>query len=440
MRNARKKGGVFRKKVFEAGVARRNPRIPSNEGFLRESETWSLDRLLDFQHRSLAELIDWACANSPFHRERLSGAVDSGTDLLGQMIKLPLTDKQMLRDNADRIQNRVPGQSDIASSTSGSSGKPLVFRRNLDWDAWHNASVFRGYRWHGIVPWQRNGYLWGYSIPAREMPKVRLLDELQNRFRMFSYDERDMTKFCRKLRSADYLEGYASMVNQLAVFLDTRPELNERIDLRFIKGTSEKVFESYQQRSERVFGRRMVGEYGSAEGGIMAFGCPAGKMHLNMETMIAETVNGRMVVTNLVSKSFPVIRYDIGDHVDIDFSERCDCGRQGYVLREVTGRIGRTIRGRTKAFPSMTLYHVFKTLSKEHAIDVAFQGVQERQGELVVRLERSLHENERKRVSAELERFFSQDMTIELIEAQNLAARGRKTRDFVSLLEDDEER
>lgn len=430
---------MLRRSVFKAGVRLRNPFIPKNEEFLKASERWSLDRLLEHQNDSLRELLVWARDNSLYHAERLSGTVRlDAADVLGQLPKIPLSDKRAMSENAAAVQNEVAGQPDIASSTSGSSGVALVFGRNLDWDAWHNASVFRGYRWHGIKPWQRNGYLWGYSLPESQMRKLRLLDELQNRFRMFSYDERDMLAFCRKLRKAVYLEGYASVVDRLAAFLEDRPELRKGIDLRFIKGTSEKIFESYQRRSERVFGRRMVSEYGCAEGGIIAFGCPEGKMHLNMETMIAEVVDGRMVVTNLVSKSFPIIRYDLGDHVDIDFSERCGCGRNGYILRDVTGRVGNIIRGRTTCFPSMTLYNAFKTIGKAHDIQVAFQGVQEREGELVVRVSRALDDAERARVEAELDRFFRGDLGIELRDDEDLSERARKRRDFVSLLAPDE--
>jgi phenylacetate-CoA ligase len=59
--------------------------------------------------------------------------------------------------------------------------------------------MYRGYAWHDVKPWERNGYLWGYNFSFKRKLKVRVLDELQNRFRLFSYDEKEIEKFLIKL-------------------------------------------------------------------------------------------------------------------------------------------------------------------------------------------------------------------------------------------------
>jgi phenylacetate-CoA ligase len=55
-----------------------------------------------------------------------------------------------------------------------------------------------------------------------------------------------------------------------------------------VMGASEKIYEGYQKEVVRAFGRKMVNEYGAAEAGMIAFECPEGKMHINMETNIVE--------------------------------------------------------------------------------------------------------------------------------------------------------
>ena len=35
------------------------------------------------------------------------------------------------------------------------------------------------------MPWDRNGYLWGYNIDRKKTLKTKILDRLCNRFRMF---------------------------------------------------------------------------------------------------------------------------------------------------------------------------------------------------------------------------------------------------------------
>ncbi|TOH87149.1 hypothetical protein, partial [Vibrio parahaemolyticus] len=59
-------------------------------------------------------------------------------------------------------------------------------------------------------------------------------------------------------------------------------------NIKFIKGTSEKIYDFYQDEVQRAFGQKIVSEYGSAESGIIAFECPYGNMHVNEECCVLE--------------------------------------------------------------------------------------------------------------------------------------------------------
>jgi phenylacetate-CoA ligase len=141
-------------------------------------------------------------------------------------------------------------------------------------------------------------------------------------------------------------------------------------NIKMVKGTSEKIFDSYQEEVRKAFGKKMISEYGAAETGIIAFECPKGKMHINMETVIVEEENNEVLVTNLISRSFPVIRYKLGDYIELDPGTRCDCGRVHPVIKEVLGRTGKVIYGKSGRYPSLTLYYVFKNLAIEKKADI----------------------------------------------------------------------
>jgi len=151
-----------------------------------------------------------------------------------------------------------------------------------------------------------------------------------------------------------------------------------------VKGTSEKIFDYYQPEIIKAFGTKMISEYGAAESGIIAFECPKGNMHLNMEGVIVEEVNNEILVTNLHMLSFPIIRYKLGDYIKLaSKNTSCMCGKNHVILSEVVGRIGETVYGIKNSYPSLYFYYIFKNISKSHKLNLEYQIIQEEKGELV---------------------------------------------------------
>ena len=381
----------------------RSPGISDRYRFLLESQRWSREALRKHQTGLLRDLLLHAQRFSPYYREvmRERGVDPAGEDIMSQLGRMPFMDKEILTARLGEIQNRVPGEKHFHSETSGSTGKPLVFHRNADWDAWHRASVLRGCSWYGVRPWDRNGYLWGYNFATVKRLKVKLLDALQNRFRMFSYDPDEMDRFLDRLVGARSLSGYSSMIYELARRkLQACPGRHYRLAL--IKGTSEKIHDHYQEAVTRAFGRRIASEYGSAECGIIAFENVCGTMHLNLETSIVEEVDGQIVVTNLVSKSVPIIRYRLGDYITMDDTGPCSCGMDRPAIREIVGRVGKTIHGKLRKYPSLTLYYIFKNLALSGTAVLNYQAVQKTKGTLVIRIEEALDERQRQALWREI--------------------------------------
>jgi phenylacetate-CoA ligase len=420
--------------IYNFGITIRNKKIFNNYDFLLKSQYWKREKFIEYQFNKLISLLKFALVNSNYYKKQRGKYNIDKLRNIDDIVLLPELTKDDLLNNTHDIQVKSFNEKMYYSETSGSTGKPLIFYRNQDWDAWVNASVFRGYSWFNVKPWERNGYLWGYNFDIVQKIKTILFDVLQNRFRLFTYKSKEIDKFCRKLKHAKYLNGYSSMIYEIAKRINKDEKLKREINLSFIKGTSEKIYNVYQEEAVIAFGRKIISEYGSAEAGIIAFECPMGNMHINMETVIVEEVDKEIVVTNLVSKSFPVIRYRLGDYITLDKATICACGRKSYILKDITGRVGKKIYGMLNEYPSLTLYYIFKNLAINHKIILNYQVEQRKRGELIFKLEQSLNDKQNQILVNEIKKYFKNDINVTFETGVHFKSEQMKQKDFISYL------
>jgi phenylacetate-CoA ligase len=226
------------------------------------------------------------------------------------------------------------------------------------------------------------------------------------------------------------------MINRIAKAYNEDPSLPRPKSLKLVKGTSEKIFPAYQKEARRAFGRSIVSEYGAAEAGLIAFECPEGNMHIHTEGCHVEEEEGEILVTNFLSKSFPVVRYRLGDRIELaPDGFRCPCGMAHPVIKEVLGRVGAVVFGQTKTYPSLSFYYVFKNLFFEKGITLSYQVVQRRKGYVVVSIEEPLPQH-REEIEAELRKYFGEDLTATIRFGIPIPHRNSKRKDFLSYLDE----
>ncbi|MDC0324451.1 hypothetical protein OAL42_00125 [Akkermansiaceae bacterium] len=262
------------------------------------------------------------------------------------------------------------------------------------------------------------------------------MDTFQNRFRVFSYSDKDLKIFIQKLQNAKYLHGYSSMIYEIARIINKNRIETSSLNLKMIKGTSEKIHQHYHNEVIQAFGQKIISEYGAAEAGIVAFECPFGSMHLNMEGCIVEDDNGEILVTNLNSYSFPIIRYRLGDSIQLEDEKfKCKCGMEHRVLREITGRVGKRIFGKSITYPSLTVYNIFKNLYLDAGLAINGQFVQKTKGHLLVKVEQALTSEEKALINQEMNSYFKHDMDWQIEENSKIHTRDSKRTDFLSYIE-----
>lgn len=99
---------------------------------------------------------------------------------------------------------------------------------------------------------------------------------------------------------------------------------------------------------QEAFGCAVVDSYGASEFLSLASECRCGRLHLNSDWAILESVDGQgrgvpadefgatSLLTNLANRVQPLIRYDLGDRIKL-CSQACACG-SGLPVIEVQGR------------------------------------------------------------------------------------------------------
>ena len=413
-----------------------NPYIRQAFNELIKSDFFSTEQLLKIQEKKLKNLLNHSVLYSPFYKEKLKN-INLESINLDNINELPIITKKDLIEKNKLIQNNPFNEKLIKTETSGSTGEPLIFYRNKKWDAYHRASQFRGYYWHNINPWDKNLYFWGFNPTFSKKIKIKIIDFLMNRYRLFSFEEQELTKAIKFLKKSKYIEGYSSAIYELSLILDKKNIKYNNISM--IKGTSEKIFDYYHEITKKVFNRKIISEYGSAEAGIIAFECPQGNMHINMENVIVEEIDGKIIVTNLNSFVFPIIRYELGDYIEIS-KEKCSCGRHSYIIKEIRGRIGSKIIGNNNIYPSLVLYYIFKNISLEKNIVLPYFGYQYKKGEIfldVILPEEYKEKSEyiKRLILEEAFKYFNKnDIIIKINFVEKFKRKNKKIKDFESYI------
>jgi phenylacetate-CoA ligase len=419
-------------RVFRFGAHQRNPTLFKIYDNLKDSEWSSAEKLGTIQLKNASRFLEFAADNSPYYEKLFKkiGFKPRELSSINEISVIPETTKSTLIHANSEIHSQYQFNKTRLAETSGTSGAALSFLRNEEWDSLNRATIMRSYDWYGVKPWSKNGYLWGYNINPMDSRKVKVLDFLQNRRRLFNYSKSEIKDFLSYLENAEFLSGYSSMIYEIAKVMN-QEGLN--IDnLKMIKGTSEMILDIYNLEAKRAFGQKIISEYGAAETGIIAFECPHGNMHINAENLYLESnENGEAIVTNFSSYSFPIIRYNLGDKIEMSL-EVCACGRAHPILKSIVGRAGAKVIGLSKTYPALTFYYVFKNIALEYGVMLNYRVYQKQAGSVVVYIEDLSNKSHIKLIEDEFTNYFGNDVQFKCIFVDEFDIQKSKTQYFIT--------
>lgn len=345
---------------------------------LEKNQTRNPNEIFQLQKNKLYKLLLHSIRHVPFYHKRLGNSISlaSPDDAVNALGDLPILTKDDLRAHREEMISR-DGIKVYSVKSSGSTGRPLKFYKDRIASAYTYAAMYRGLRWFGINYCDQEAYLWGIPIGRIDNLSAKVRDFLLNRFRekAFSLSDEVNYQFYNKIisKKPSLLSGYGTLIYEFARYVHKQKLDFQRPIMRAIKYTAEMMYDYQKDFASKVFRCPIVSEYGSAETGVVSFQCPQGGHHVMSDCALVEfkkdhhTGLFRVIVTNLNSYGFPIIRYDTGDLVETDIVSNCSCRLPFPIMGEIIGRssdIVQTPEG-TKVHSNIFSY-IIKELMKSY--------------------------------------------------------------------------
>lgn len=309
---------------------------------LLRSQWWSSKRKYDYQQRALGRILDHALTHIPYYRGYAS-KISPGSRPADALRALPTITKQDVRANSELMQWQAIAQEQLfRSRSSGSTGEPTdtVFDRRA-WLITKYAAKARR------VLSTKPRTLRLATVTERADDNSASMNSLSLGGKIFAstnlYVDDPIDTNVDKLLLAQPRQayGFPSYFTYLAEHLENRGLRPPEIPVIFT--SSETLSEPMRQRIAEAFHARVYDVYGSTEFKEIAVECPHGRYHVNFESVYVESTQAspkqpaRLLVTTLVNRAMPLLRYDLGDLGQIGTGD-CECGRSGPYLFGIQGR------------------------------------------------------------------------------------------------------
>ncbi len=217
----------------------------------------------------------------------------------------------------------------VAHQTSGSSGIPFSFYRDEILEPVDSAIFERAWSWVGrsdelVLRLVSGDPKWRYYDYFRNIaPKnYRTIDDTYADWVMEKKPKiiHGVAGAIRDLTDRVVKKGGERLLKHTFLYLMSEDPTNHRPIL------------------SRYYGGVFMG-YGNAECRTVASQCKFGTLHVNMETSIAESIDGELYVTNLFNKAMPFLRYKTGDKGRIVQQKTCQCGITSDSIEGLEGKV-----------------------------------------------------------------------------------------------------
>src|SRR5579883_1964656 len=339
------------------------------------------------QRDRLAAILVHCRRNVPYYAGLMAHDQDCVKDPERYLRELPILTRDHLRTRFDELKSAdLSRRQWWINSSGGSTGQPVCFIQDREYEAYSFATTLLFYNWAGYDFGEPQTRLWGATrdlFREKVTWRTRLYDYVVNvsylnAFRMTPEKMREYLAILNQ-RPPKLLVAYAQALYEVARFaqregIAVQPQ-------RAIMTSAGTLYPFMREVIEGVFRCRVYNRYGSREVGDIASQCAALQgLHVSPWTEYVEIVDeqgrpmppraeGDILVTSLSNYAMPLIRYKIGDRGILAPEAGCSCGRHGQVLAKVTGRITDNFRARTgRVIPGEYFIHMIGVVLNGGAI------------------------------------------------------------------------
>jgi phenylacetate-CoA ligase len=306
-------------------------------------------RLEEYRLRRLQRFLEFVHEHVPYCRALFDEHALRPRDVhsFEDLGRLPFLTREILKTRFDDLRARAALPGVHPRSSGGSTGTPVTVLVDMERMGMGEAGRLRAHRWFGVEPGTREIVLWGTPARSGTLDRIRQFrDRILNTRVLSAFD---MGEQALRIHAATIqrvrptqMFGYASAFHLIASHFE-RERLDPPRGLKAVFTTAEPLFDFQRKAIEAGLGCPVGVEYGCRDGGLVALECPSGGLHILAESMHVEILDpdaegrGEIVLTNLDSRAFPIIRYRTGDIGALDPTP-CPCGRSLPKLRGVEGR------------------------------------------------------------------------------------------------------
>jgi len=369
---------------------------------MEKSQWWPREKIDELRTQRLHALVRAAWDHSPYWRTtmREHGISPESIRSLSDLRQFPLLDKETVRARREEMVWRDEGPRLQLVRTSGSTNEALQFCTNSNREAQINAARMRGHRWVGMERGEKEMYFWGSPVELSKQDRIKRIrdwlinDGLTNGFALKPELVPQYVAYWKRWRPK-CIFGYPCTLALMAAMAAAKGiDLGSLGDcgLKMIITTSEILTDVDRKAITDAFGVHVYDSYGLREGGLVGHECDRFTMHCMDEQLILETVDpdslqptdgeGELVLTNIVSKVMPMIRYRTGDIVTLS-NAPCPCGRNLGSIRISGGRVADfVVTSNDTWIPGYAFIYICRSVKGI----TNFQLIQERRGQLRVLL------------------------------------------------------
>jgi len=317
-----------------------------HRSFLEDFDTWDIDEKHKYQLNELYRFLQYAATKSPYYKKLYEGIDINSLKSFGDLKKLPVLDKEMIRTNIDDMIT-ISKDAAIVSKTGGTTGTSLtVFGSNSDMmKRMAMLDHFKARVGFEHRKMRRATFNSNYIVPPKQKAKVfwrynRACKQMI--YSAYHLSEENLRHYVDSLNKfkPHAIDGFLMPMVDIAKYIK-RHSLRVDFVPVAIFPTSETLTQANRELLQEVFNCKVYDQYASAEGAPFVVECEHQKLHIEMASGVFEhfgDVDEEILVTSFTTHGTPLIRYRIGDAMKFSDETSCACGMQSLMVKEIYGR------------------------------------------------------------------------------------------------------
>ncbi len=287
-----------------------------------------MKKLKEDKLEKLKNICEYAYFNTNFYNSPIYKVEG---DMETYYKKIPCLSKKILRENFTELlsNNYVGNYLDI--KTSGSSGSPTVSRWGKNEYLISTMNVWKMRREMGAELNDVIYYFWGLD----NKNIIKKIDTSSYEIsRVFTEESTKEIVNHMSKQGGIILYGSASTIYNFTQQLINIKEKINNVKLIELNG---ELLNNYEEKLIMKFWNcSILDNYGAREVWPIGFKCECGNFHISENVFVSEE-NGELIVTSLIKKCQPLIKYKIGDLGYVCW-KLCKCGRKSEYIQNLVGR------------------------------------------------------------------------------------------------------